>query len=496
MGKLDVAIDSQSLNYLKEQNYLNVYSKDDYNGLKSEVSQMENLSSQISSEKEQFQKERSELEEKERKEHSIRFHLEKKDKKKELEMDVKKQETEVQDVYNIEKTQEEKLNQLMAKKSLLNNLVPYNEVYIYLTDKGKVCVHDLALRLYRFSDEDFTNYEKDMSTTLNQLNDIVKTSKIYYTYLEGIIPDVEQKSTLLSTAIGLAKFRDDVTSMENKFRSIYQEMGSFTKNIENRLMATEILTGSGKDVASDMDEFKEVFKKVRHESHIPRESATAVAAIMYLSRRYDGTYPFENLDEFRKLTPSYESAAIMASINKDINDTRNKFVKMRQIFSQWGYDESEDMELSSAYVAISELQPDEIKDKLSVIIDAIKNYLEYPLVASTVVATVPVMESNETLDLLSKAYNILENSVSGFERSEIMAAAVSLVHGIRNELITNVDSKAPVMNTPYHFYYMPSPFLFPFFMPMLMVQGCYYSTFSGIGGVHPAHIHSVGGFSG
>ena len=66
MGKLDVTIDTQSLNYLKEQNYLNVYSKDDYNGLKSEVSQMENLSSQISSEKEQFQKERSELEEEER----------------------------------------------------------------------------------------------------------------------------------------------------------------------------------------------------------------------------------------------------------------------------------------------------------------------------------------------------------------------------------------------------------------------------------------------
>ena len=61
MGKLDATIDSQSLSYLKEQNYLNIYSKDDYNGLKSEVSQMENLSSQISSEKEQFQKERSEI---------------------------------------------------------------------------------------------------------------------------------------------------------------------------------------------------------------------------------------------------------------------------------------------------------------------------------------------------------------------------------------------------------------------------------------------------
>ena len=496
MGKLDTTIDSQSLNYLKEQNYLNIYSKDDYDGLKSEISQMEELSRQISSEKEEFQKERAELEEEEQKEHSIKFHLEKKAKKEELEGEVQKQETEVQDVYKTEKSEEDRLNQLMSKKSLLNSLVPYNQMYIFLTDKGKLCVHDLALRLYRFSDEDFTNYENDISTTMNQLNDIVKTAKIYYAYLEGTIPDVEQKSTLLSTAIGLAKFRDDIAVMENKFHTVYENMGSFTKNVENRLMATEILTGSGKDIASDMDEFTEVFKKVRHESHIPRESATAVAAIIYLSRRYDGTYPFDNLDEFRKITPSYESAAIMASINKDVNDTRDKFVKMKAIFSQWGYDESEDMELSSAYVAISELQPDEIKDKLSVIINAIKNYLEYPLVASTVVATVPVMESNETLDLLSKAYNILENNVAGFERSEIMAAAVSLVHGIRNELITNVDSKATVTNTPYHFYYMPSPFLFPFFLPMLMVQGCYYSTFSGIGGVHPAHIHSVGGFSG
>lgn len=496
MGKIDVVLDQQSLDYLKNQGYIAVYSKDDYSNLENEVSHLDETSAKIATEKGEMQKENEVLAQDERKEHSIKFYFEKKEKKEQVKTEIESERANVDEVFKSEKQDQDELNSLLAKKSLINSMVPYSQEYVMLTAKGKICVHDLALRLYRFSDEEFSSYEKEMSTTLGQLNDIVTTARAYYTYLENTVTDIEQKSTLLSTAIGLAKFRDNIEDMERKFGSLYSEMGEFTRNVENRLMATEILAGSGKDISNDIDEFKEVYKKVRHEARIPRESSTAVSAIIYLSKRYDGTYPIGNLSEFTKVTDSYESAAIMSSIDKNTSETTGKFIQMKEIFSHWGYDASEDVELSSAYIAISELQPPEIKDKLSVVIDAIKNYLEYPLVASTVVATIPVMESNETLDLLSKAYNILENSVPGFERSEIMAAAVSLVHGIKNELIMGVDSKAPVVNTPYHFYYMPSPFLFPFYMPMFMAQGSYYSTFSGIGGVHPAHIHSVGGFSG
>lgn len=496
MGKLNTTIDSQSLTYLKDQGYMEIYSQGDYDALKAEIAQQDQISTQMANMKKEFLEHEQVLKEEEGKEHSIRFYLEKKEKRDALKSLVEKEESVVENIDKTEKSYEVQFNNILTKKALMSNLIPYNNQFIMLTDKGKNLVKDLAIRIYRFSDEDFTNYEKEMTKTMEDLDNIVNTSKTYYSYIESVVPNIEQDSILLSTAIALAKFKDNVDSIKNRFTGIYEALGSYSKNIENHLMATEILTGAGKDIEDNMEDFKEVFKKVMRESSVPRESATAVAAIIYLSRRYDGTFPLQNLDEFRKITPSYEAAAVMASINKNFNEISEKFADMRKILSQWGYDESEDVELSSAYVAISELKPDEIKDKLSIVIDALKNYLEYPLVASTIVATVPVMESNETLDLLSKAYHLLENNFTGFERSELMAASASLIHGIRSELITGIDSKAPLTDTPYNFYYVPSSPLFQYYVPVLMVHGCYYSTFSGIGGVHPAHIHAVGGFSG
>jgi hypothetical protein len=37
------------------------------------------------------------------------------------------------------------------------------------------------------------------------------------------------------------------------------------------------------------------------------------------------------------------------------------------------------------------------------------------------------------------------------------------------------------------------PVFFLWYAPLIMVHSSYYSTFSGIGGVHPAHVHGYGG---
>jgi hypothetical protein len=54
------------------------------------------------------------------------------------------------------------------------------------------------------------------------------------------------------------------------------------------------------------------------------------------------------------------------------------------MFGFWGYGESEDTDLASAYLAISDFTRDEVKDKMAIILSALKNYLEYPLVATAI----------------------------------------------------------------------------------------------------------------
>ena len=99
----------------------------------------------------------------------------------------------------------------------------------------------------------------------------------------------------------------------------------------------------------------------------------------------------------------------------------DKFQSFRSLFNSWGYQISEDTELASAYLSISDLGPDDVKSKMTIIVDGLKNYLEYPLVAAAILASIPTLEANETLDLMEKAYSLLGSFAADLERSELIS---------------------------------------------------------------------------
>ncbi len=66
-----------------------------------------------------------------------------------------------------------------------------------------------------------------------------------------------------------------------------------------------------------------------------------------------------------------------------------------------------------------------------------------------------------------------------------------MVHGIRNELVGTLDATAAptpaAASAPRPGFYGPRFF----FMPVVIAHGGYYSTFSGVGGTHPGHVHGM-----
>jgi hypothetical protein len=212
-------------------------------------------------------------------------------------------------------------------------------------------------------------------------------------------------------------------------------------------------------------------------------------------RRYDGTYPTDRFDQFKKLTSSHEARAILAVMNIPYEDLGLKFQQFRSMFTSWGYMNSEDTEISSAFLAIGELHADEVEGKLQYIVEQLRNYLEYPLVAAAILASIPVLESHETLDLMEKAVTLLPSYAAGLERSELVALAVRMIHGVRNEIVKEIDPTAKIAPTPVQFRYAPYPG-FGWYYPSIVAHSSYHSTFSGMGGFHPAHSHGVGGFAG
>jgi len=213
-------------------------------------------------------------------------------------------------------------------------------------------------------------------------------------------------------------------------------------------------------------------------------------------RRFDGTFPTDRFVEFSKMTSSYESAAILSIINVPSDQLASKFQSFRSLFNSWGFELSEDTELASAYLSISDLGPEDVRSKLTIVENGLRNYLEYPLVASAILSSIPTLEANEILDLMEKAYFMLGSYVSDLERSEVISLAVRMIHGIKNELVKQLDPTATIVNTPVQFTYVPTNIFFIYHAPLIIAHSSYYSTYSGIGGSHPAHVHGVGGFMG
>jgi hypothetical protein len=94
---------------------------------------------------------------------------------------------------------------------------------------------------------------------------------------------------------------------------------------------------------------------------------------------------------------------------------------------------------------------------------------------------------------MEKASYLLASVAAGLERSELVSLAVRMIHGIENELVKKLDPTAKITNTPVQFTYGPSNMFFMY--PLIVTHSSYYSTYSGIGGSHPAHVHG-GWFTG
>lgn len=497
-------IAQQDIDYFVAKGYLNALEKSQYEQLNQEVAELGQLNEEEQKEITEERAEGEKLSEEERKTHSILFHFEGKEKRQEQLESLRETQSIVDKEREETTARDSRIKELIQKKSFIDRMVPYGDRYFSLTGQGVLMLNDLNVRNYRLSDEDFSVFVQEASETSSELRSIAERGKLYESKLSEHLPDSDQ-TLLWGTSIGLAKVNGDVGQIGDRFLTAFQSLGNLHSTVENKLMAAEIITSVGESDSKGsqgetldqvISEIEKLDHELRHHADVPKELSAGIAAIVLYGRRFDGTYPLDRFSQFSGLTSSYESAAILSVINVPAEELADKFRSFKALYESWGYQTSDDTELSSAFLAVSGFSPDDVKTKLTIITDALKAYLEYPLVAAAVLASITVLEANETLDLMEKAFFILSQYAVGLERSELLSLAVRMIHGIRNELVKELDSTAKIVNTPVQFTYAPSGVFFIYNVPILVAHASYYSTFSGIGGFHPAHVHGVGGFAG
>jgi hypothetical protein len=501
---VSMQIQQTDMDYFSTNGYLVVMQNEEYARASAEVSNLAQMNEELLGEKTEDGSVETLLQKEEKKTHSILFHFEGKAKREaefeniELEKGiVSKEEADIA-------AKDAKIKDLIQKKSIIDRMVQYDGKYLALTGNGIILLNDLNVRNYRVSDREFLDFLEEYKGTYYELHSIAETGSFHVSILRTAFPKADL-SQLWSVSIGLAKLQGDQSQINQRFFKALEVLHHFDSTDENKMMAAEVITASGIDRpqssgAPDLSDLStslvNLDNELRRQVKVPKELSAGVAATIMAGRRFDGTLPTDRFVEFSKITSSYESAAILAILNVPSDQLVGKFQSFRSLFNSWGYTLSEDTELASAYLSISDLGPDDVKTKMTIIVDALKNYLEYPLVAAAILASIPTLEANETLDLMEKAYSVLGPFATGLERSELISLSVRMIHGIKNELVKKLDPTAKITNTPVQFTYAPSYVFFIYRGPLIIAHSSYHSTFSGIGGAHPAHVHGVGGFQG
>src|SRR6266705_2409341 len=504
-------VPSADFEYWSINGYVQKTTKEDYEKGASDVARLSQIYTQIATEKSREQQTQEALQQDVRKEYSFLFHLEGTAAKDQLGERIQQETAAVSSEASELNQLEAVVNDLIQKKSVIDRMVAYDGGYLSLTGLGALVFNDLSVRSYRVADQEFPDFIAEIKATYAELRSIADKATSYAQWVKPQVPEIEDLddsengdngngdqglSLLLSTGIGLAKLQGDTATIGERFTDALSALRTFDSTLPNKLVAAEIMAAlSSQDVQILGATLRNLDEQLRHQG-VPKEQSAGVAATIMAGRTFDGTYPIGRFSQFKHLTKSSEAASILAIMNVPIDGLSSKFQQFRSLFTSWGYTTSEDTEISSAFLGIGELNPDEVEEKLKYVIEQLQNYLQYPIVAAAILASIPVFEAHEVLDLMEKAVTLLNGYATGLERSELVALAVRMVHGVRNEIVKEIDPTAKITETPVQFTYGPHPGLFVRYYPVIIAHSSYHATFSGMGGFHPAHSHGVGGFAG
>jgi hypothetical protein len=482
-------IPDADLGLLQEHGLVELLTSEQAQQLQAEVAQLEAAQHAIEEEQARQEQEASAVTADTRRTHSILFHLQGVDKEEATVDRLHEEQAALQSIEGDLAKREADFAQLLVKRGELDRMSPYDGRFVAITTAGRVALRDLAAALYRVGDEPFSSYWTQAQAIDAELAAIVNQSAAMHVPLLQALPNVDP-TYLWAVAIGLAKQKGKPEEQVPAFLATYGALGHLAKNDENRLLAAEVLTGIGQSGEAAIPSLEELVKEVE-KLGVPTESAAGVGAVLVAGRRADGTYATAPLGQFLRLTPSYEAAALLAVVNKPFDDLAKAFGDLKAQFVQWNYAMSEDTELSSAYLALSGLPLATVGTKMAILARGVGAYVAYPLVAAAILASIPVLEANETLNLLEKAYEILGQRTGPMSEAELLTLAVRTIHGVNVRSVNELDpTQVQPASYPSFSYVNVPPAIW---IPVFVAHGAYHATFSGIGGFHPGHVHAVGG---
>ena len=324
----------EDLALLQQLNLVQLLGSDQYTAAQQEVATLGAARASLDQEDQARARLAFNLQEETRKSHSILFAFEGHDKKAAALQQEAQDRAALQATTADESNREQQFNQLVAKKSFLDTLVPYAGGYVGLTGAGLLQLRDMSVRLYRISDVPFATYVQQSQQVDHELNELSDRGAQYAAGLAGPLGAYD-KSHIWALALGLAKQQPNVSQGSQALLNAWSALRRLTSNEENRLLSAEIVTAVPQPLEASLPALEQLEKEARR-AGVPKEASLGVASMLLLGRRQDGSYATANLPTFLQLTKSYESAALMAVVNRPLADLWQKFTRRCAVSSGAG----------------------------------------------------------------------------------------------------------------------------------------------------------------
>jgi hypothetical protein len=239
-------IPDADLGFLTTNGYISVMHKEQYDQALVEISNLTRVNEELAREAAEERNARALLRENERKTGSIFFRFKsEEDQQAELERTETQRNAVSKEAADVSE-RESKIRELLQKKSIIDRMVPYNGRYVSLTGLGVITLNDLNVRNFRVAEMEFADFIQERIATFSELRTIAHKGGYYTSILNNLNYDYPgtELSELWSVAIGLGKLQGDPNQISERFLLAFDMLRDFKSNLENKLMAAEIMTAT------------------------------------------------------------------------------------------------------------------------------------------------------------------------------------------------------------------------------------------------------------
>jgi hypothetical protein len=427
--------------------YIARISCEDHDRAAAELANLDQVTAELAAEEEDEAADEHHLRDDEGHLRGIRFHFEGQERKEAERVDVEKEEQHIAEQRAVIAEKDDKVLELIKKKSALDMHVQCGNEYLSLTEPGIRMLHDLNIRNYRVAETEFSDFIDECEATSEALHGIAQRARYYADMIRPSLASREEDnddeemrrikergldSQLWAVSIGLAKLEtDNESELIDKYTrtlDLIYASDRFFSNLDSTVIAAEIIAISSMiPSAEQIQSLSELDEELRL-SKVPPELSIKVAATILC-----GGGSVERFRELAKMTKSHQAAAMLSTINISTDELRDRFKSFKSVFNSWGYSESEDTDLAAAYLSTTKLTADDVghdpSAKMLTVLNGVKNDLEYPLLPAAILTSIAALNAGEVLDLMEKGAAILHSVATDLERSELTSLAVRMVYG-------------------------------------------------------------------